>query len=124
MVYIICKNYEHFNKALPNWNSPKGRYIRNKHQYQEEMKKAGLIPYEQAERILEQKEREYRDWKPKPTKDCLDIIEAARQSADKKGRVKLSDRTIDKMIKMGAIKNRDIFADKLPKHYQEKGGFK
>lgn len=117
MVNIIVKSYEHFNKSLPNWHSPQGRYISSKRQYVEECKRAGLVPFEQAEATRKDTP------KLKPSKECIEIVNYAKSITGKKGKVKLPDRAINKMISMGAIKNRDIFADKLPKVYQERGGF-
>ena len=112
MVGIIVKNYEHFNKALPNWHSPKGRYISSKKQYIEECKRAGLEPYREPEK---------REVKLKPNEDTISFLNSLR--ADKKGKVKLSDKQVDFMVSKGAIKDRDVYADKLPKHYMQSGGF-
>jgi ribosomal protein S21 len=115
MANIIVKSYEHFNRALPNWHSKKGRYISSKKQYIEECKKAGLEPY---------REPTVRENKPKASKETRQFLNSVKNSADKKGNVKLSDRQIDYMVKSGAIKDRDSYYDKLPKHYQDNGGFK
>lgn len=122
MVYVIVKNYEHMNKALPNWHSKDGRYISSKAQYNKEVRQAGLIPYEQAEEIRrnnEEKAERNRKYNP----ETIGFLRSVSSKADKKGKVRLADREIKFMIDKGAIKDRDVFADKLPKHYQESGGF-
>jgi len=122
MVYIIVKEYSHYNKALPNWHSPKGRYISSKKQYYDEVRQAGLIPYEQAEEIrrdneeIAKKNRGY-------SKDTIQFLESVSSKADKKGKVRLSDKEVKFMIDNGAIKDRDKFSKYLPSHYQESGGF-
>lgn len=122
MVYIISKNYEHFNKALPNWDSPKGKYIRTKRQYVEAVKRAGLISYEKAEQLREAKEREAKNFKPNLSCQNREFLRSVQDKA-KGNKVKLTDRQIDYMIKTKAIKDRDSYYNKLPKVYQEKGGF-
>jgi ribosomal protein S21 len=114
MANIIVKNYEHFNRALPNWNSKKGKHISSKKQYVEECKKAGLEPY---------REPAVRENKPEASKETRQFLNSVKDNADKKGNVKLSDRQIDYMIKKGAIKDRDTYQKHLPNDYQ-KGGWR
>lgn len=109
---IIVKNYEHHNRALPNWNSKQGRYISTKKQYVEECKRANLTEYH---------EPQSKETKLKPSQETVSFLNSVR--ADKKGNVKLSDRQIDYMISKGAIKDRDKYVDKLPTEYK-KGGWK
>jgi len=122
MVYIICKNWEHHNKALPNWDTPRGKYIRTKRQYINEVKKSGLIPYDEAEQIYEQKRKAAKEFKPKLLKENRRFLRSIQAKANG-NKVKLSDRQIDYMIKTKALKDRDSYYNKLPKVYQEKGGF-
>ena len=51
------------------------------------------------------------------------IIFAAKQGADKKGNIKLSDRAIDKLIEKKAIGKVIPDYMKLPSAYSGKGGF-
>jgi hypothetical protein len=117
MVGIIVKNYAHFNTALPNWNTPKGVYVKSKDHYDRLCKESGMVSYDKAKQQAS-----------KPTRkeyvlsgSAKEIIEAAKRSKDKKGNVKLSDRTIDAMVKLGAINK------KIPSHVnipsKTKGGF-
>ena len=123
MANIIIKRYQHFNRALPNWHNSQGRYISSKRQYEKEVREAGLISYEKAEEIRKHNEDKAKKNRKRYSKETLEFLGEIREGTDKKGKVKLSGRQIDYMIAKGAIKNRDIFADKLPKHYQPKGGF-
>lgn len=112
MVNVIVKKYEHFNHAL-------NKYIGSKRQYDYEMKSRGFVSQEEGNRLAEQCPLNRR----KPyviSKKALDIIKAAKSSADRKGRVRLGDRTIEAMKEIGAVKKWDL--DRLPKNYL-KGGF-
>jgi hypothetical protein len=111
MVNIIVKDYTHFNHALPNWNSRKGRYISSKKQYVEECKRAGLEPY---------KEPSEKKSELKPSPETISFLNSVKNRTDSKGNVKLSGNQINYMIKIGAIKDRDKI--KYPTDYK-KGGF-
>ena len=119
---IVVKNWEHFNKSLPNWHSKDGRYIGSRRQYENEVRQAGLIPFEQAEEMRIRNEETAKKNR-KYSRDTIEFLGTVSNKADKKGKVNLSDRQVDYMISKGAIKDRDVFADKLPKHYQDKGGW-
>lgn len=94
MVNIIVKKYEHYNHAM-------GKHISTASQYKEEMKRGGYVPYEEAKEIAAKanQRKEY-----KPSAKALEIIRTVKNSADKKGKVKLSGRTIKAMKEIGAIK--------------------
>ena len=115
MPNIIIKNYEHFNKALPNWDSPKGKYIRSKAHYQEELAKSGMKQVEEVGQVSSPKRKEY-TLSPK----AREIINSSSRIKDKNGNVKLSDRQIDAMRSMGAIGKKIPDYMKVP---QGKGGF-
>lgn len=118
MANIIVKNYEHINRSMPNWNTPKGVYVKNKDHYDQLMKKNNMITHEEMMRRSENKNiKEY-----KVSKDTLAIIESAKASKDRRGNVKLSDRAIDAMIKKGAIGKKIPNYMKLPKNIRQ-GGF-
>lgn len=113
---IIVKSYEHVNRSLPNWDTPKGKVIRSKAHYESELRKHNMVPYEQAREIAknvqENKRKEY-----KLSDQAREIIQTAKSSADKDGNVQLSVRTIEAMEKMG-------MSFKVPREVrnQEKGG--
>ena len=116
MPNIIIKNYEHFNRSLPNWDSSKGKYIKNKDHYDSEMKKAGMVQVDQAGQVGKPTLKDY-----KLSDKARAILQTVKQSADSKGRVKLSDRTIQAMKEIGAIKTKSHpMENNLP---GGKGGF-
>jgi len=94
---IVVKDYEHFNKALPNWDSKQGKYISSKSHYENEVRKAGLTKFTEPTNS--------HNPTPKADKETRTFLNSL--NADSKGNVKLSDRQIDYMIKSGAIKDRD-----------------
>ena len=117
---IIVKNYAHINKSFKGWDTPQGKIIRSKEHYERTMAEQGMVSFEQAEEIAE-KARQTRIKPYKVSEKSLAIINAAKQSADRKGNVKLSDRTIDALIQKKAIGKKVPSHMNLPSHYQ--GGF-
>lgn len=115
MPNIIIKNYEHINKSFGNWDTPNGKHVRNKDHYDRLMKEGGFISYEQSLEI--NKNSKLKDYTL--SKKGWDIIKSAKNSKDKKGKVNLSDRTIDAMIEMGAIKKQ-----KVPSYMQLPSAYK
>ncbi len=108
---IIVKRYEGYNSAL-------GKYIGSKRQYDNEMSKQGMVSFEKAEQIAES----VRSKQKKPyilSGKAKQIINSARFSSDKDGKVHLSDRLVEGMKEVGV----NFYNNNLPKHYQDKGGF-
>ena len=114
MVYIHIKNYEHYNKSLPNWDIPKGKYISSKAHYERELAKAGLVPYDQVQADPNHGRKDY-----KLSEKTMKFLHQVKDTADKKGNIKISDRFV-KGLKEHGVKV-DCQWDKLPKHLQ--GGF-
>lgn len=119
-VGIIVKSYAHHNKALPNWNTPKGVWVKSKDHYDRLCKEAGMISYDKAQEIASGSKR--KDYKL--SNQAKAIIEAARSAKDSKGNVKLGDRTVEAMVKIGAIGKKVPSYMQLPRAYQSVGGFK
>ena len=115
---IIVKNYEHFNKSLPNWNSPKGVYVKSKDHYDKLCKEAGMVS---VDKFGETGSRSRKDYVL--SEKAQAIITAASQTKDKKGKVKLGDKAVKAMIDMGAIKPKADWNSYLPSNYQKAGGF-
>ena len=90
--HIKVPHYEHFNKAL-------GKQLTSKKHYHEELKKAGCVQFEEGERIAEKA----RSKRPayKLSEKAGNFLREVRQTADKNGKLKLSDRAIDHMKKIG-----------------------
>lgn len=111
---VIVKNYEHFNRSLPNWDTPKGVYVRSKAHYERLCQEANMVPASQTKTVTR---KEY-----SLSKEAQSIIASAQIRADGKGRVQLSDRTIAAMIKKRAIGKKIPSYMQLPSVYT-KGGF-
>jgi len=118
MANIIIKNYEHYNRAFKNWNTPRGRYISSKSDYEKALKEEGMISEKEADSQGFHREAQRKDYKV--SSETLGIIEAVKGTADKKGRIRPGDRAIEALGKKFNY-NRNL----LPKHYQDidKGGF-
>jgi hypothetical protein len=119
VVGIIIKNYEHFNRSLPNWDNPKGKYIGSKAQYEKELAKHGMVSYEKCEQMVAKNRHEqnkYDGLSPEKMK----FLHQVKDMADKKGNIPVTDRFVKGLKKHKVIGNVDM--DKLPKHYRE-GGF-
>lgn len=109
---IIVRKYEHYNRAL-------GTHVKSKDHYESLMKQGNYIPYEeQQDRVKDNGKKPF-----ELSQKGWDIIKAAKNSKDKHGRVKLSDRTIDAMKEIGAVGKKVPEYMKLPSAYMGKGGF-
>ena len=98
---IIVKKYEHFNRSLPNWDTPKGKYIKSQSHYKEELAKSGMKQTDTFGQVMEAPRKDY-----KLSEKAREIINTAKNSKDKRGNVKLSDRTIKAMTEIGAINKK------------------
>lgn len=114
---IIVKKWEHINSAFPNWDTPKGVYVKSKDHYDRLMKENNMVSAEKQ--VMRDEKREY-----KLSDKAKGIIQACKASADKKGRIKsLGDKTIKAMKEIGAIGKKEIPSYmQLPQDYQQ-GGF-
>jgi hypothetical protein len=102
---IVIKKYDGYNDALD-------MHIKSKAHLDRVVKERGLVTFEEGQRIAAKARNENRK-QYKLGNDAKDIIEHAKNSADRKGKIKLSDRAIDKMIEKGYLKHaRDIEAVK------------
>lgn len=119
MVQIIVKNYEHYNKSFGNWDTPHGVHVKNKDHYDRLMKEGNYVTHEEG-----QEQNKGMGEKPYTlSKKGWEIIKAAKNSKDKKGNVKLSDRTIDAMKSIGVGMQKVPSYMQLPSAYSGKGGF-
>lgn len=92
---VIVKNYEHYNRSLPNWDTPYGKYIGSKSQYDNECAKAGMISQEKADELADKKAAELKsDYTV--SDDTIDLINSTTKNSD--GTVHVSDRAIDRLI--------------------------
>ena len=106
---IIVKNYQHYNRTL-------GKYISTKRQYFDELKRRGLVTYEEGCKLAQEKQKESK-WIP--SKDCVDVMKTLYDTPDRKKTIRLMDypKIVEKMKEKGV----SFDMDKLPKYYQ--GGF-
>jgi len=105
---IIVKNYEHYNRSFANWDTPYGKYISSRADYEREMAKQGMV---KANEEIKEASTPYVF-----SKDGQALLEAGKNAADSKGNIdisKLSDMAKAKV----ATKAYDRSA--LPQHYQD-----
>ena len=115
MQIIVKQNYNHYNRSL-------GIQIKDKAHYDKVCKEGGWVSFEQAQEIADKARAE----KIKPYKisrESEEIIKYSNQIKDSKGRVKLGDVAINKLIEKKAIGRQVPSYMKLPSAYQSKGGF-
>jgi len=107
MEIIAKKDISHYNRAL-------GKYITTKRQYNEEMKRRGLVSQEKgnalAEKAIERRRKPY-----KIDKDTEQFLSEVNMGS-KKGKVKLSGRQLEFMEKKGVNFNK-------PEYKGLEGGF-
>lgn len=118
---IIVKSYEHVNRSFNNWDTPNGKYIKNKDHYDRTMKEQGMVSYEKMKQMTEENYR--RDKKFEPSKKALGIVKYAIEHADKNGNVKLSGKAVQALKEMKAIRPKIPNYMKLPSAYSKTGGF-
>lgn len=116
MVAIIVKNYSHLNKAFANWDTPQGKLVKSKDHYDRLMKQEGMISYEEMQRRAETKKLKNYE----VSSDTRAIIQAAKNSKDKNGNIKLGDKAVQALIKKGVIGKKIPSYMQLPSVY--KGG--
>lgn len=93
MANIIIRNYDHYNTAM-------GKHIKNRRQYYTEMDKGGYVSQEEGERIA-QKARENSAKNYELSSKARELINCAKDVADKKGNIKLGDNLINGMKEVG-----------------------
>ena len=108
---IIVKKYAHYNRAL-------NKFISSKRDYNNEMARQGMVPFEEGKAIAEKAKAESMK-KYELCQKSKDIISTVHAIKDSKGNVKLSDRTIDAMKEVVVSFNDS----KCPSHYKKSGGF-
>lgn len=89
---IICRNYEHYNRAM-------GKYIRSKSDYIESMKRGGYIPLEESQRLADEKQAKISKWVP--SKDCIDVMKELYDTKKKTIRLCEKPKVVEAMKKRG-----------------------
>src|SRR3990167_1591484 len=101
-------DYKHYNRGL-------GKYIKNKHHYEEEMKRQGMVPQEQGDDMARlAQEKLHKDYKP--SEEVIKFLYQVKGSVSKDGKVQLSGRQIAYMEKIGVN-------FKCPEDLGQKGGW-
>ena len=113
MEVIVKKSYEHINRSFKNWDTPVGRRIRNRDDYERAMREEGMISSEQAQNNV----KELRNYIL--SKEAKEIItEAKLKSKNGKLKLNMSDGLTTKMIDKGIIKPKGYGMEHLPAHLQ------
>ena len=113
MQIIVKQNYNHVNSAFSRWDTPTGRRIRNKDDYERAMKEEGMITCEEAQDRV----KKLKDYKL--SQEAHDIIQGAKiKSHNGKVRLGMSDGITQKMIEKGIIKPKGYGMEHLPAHLQ------
>lgn len=97
----IVKKYEHFNKALPNWDSKDGKYISSRAHYEKELQKGGFEPYN-GKGHYEQKK-----WTPSVEikKDLYQL----KQMGGRDGKIDATNREgVKKLMEKTGVKFREV----------------
>jgi hypothetical protein len=111
-VGIIVKNYDHFNRSL-------GMRITSKKHYEDTLKRKGMVSYEKSCELASKDEARRENVKVEFSPKAQALIEAAKQSTDRKGNLKCGSRLIDGMKELGvAFNHKD-----RPKNINMQGGF-
>jgi hypothetical protein len=122
MPNIIIRNYEHVNRSFRNWDTPNGRYIKNKEEYNRAMREEGMITADEMhERVkLNKKGKKY-----SISAEGQEIINECQKIKNSDGSINLKERPkmVDKMIDHGIIKDRSKYEKNLPKDMKLEGGF-
>ena len=93
--------FRHYNRAM-------GCQIYNKAHYKHEMKRRGMVPYEEAERLAEEwdKKNAHKDYNGISPK-ARDVIASLRLTADKHGNIKLGGNAIQRLKELGLIQHHN-----------------
>lgn len=117
---IIVKHYAHHNRSFKNWDTPKGKWISSKKQYDECMAREGMIPHEQAREIAHKRELEMVKSYDGIGDKAMELIKSVKKG--KNGKIRLGGKQIDGLKEVGVkLSYPDWFC---PSHYKPEGGFK
>ena len=97
MPNINVKKYEHYNKSFANWNSPCGRYISSKAEYEKAMREEGMISEREARRQGISDKADRKEFTV--NKATVSLIESVRATKDSKGKIHPTGRQLDALNK-------------------------
>lgn len=98
-----------------------GKHITSKKHYQEEMARGGYMDFDKACALADKVSEKRDNPKFELSQKARDVIKAAENSKDKKGNVKLGDRTIEAMKEVGVCIQVPSWC---PRSLLKDGGFK
>ena len=96
-VTIICKKWDHYNRAL-------GKYINTKRQYDNEMAKQGMVSFEKGKELAEKHKRDTHKPYDRPSEKAMALIrsfESQRPGHNKNGKIRLNPQQIQGMKELG-----------------------
>ena len=100
MDIIVKKGYDHYNRAL-------GKHIRNKRQYNDELKRRGMVSFEEGCRLAESKRKESK-WIP--SKDCIDMLRDIKHVSGNKDTIVLGQypKIVEKLKEKGMQFDKEV----------------
>lgn len=116
---VSVKNYEHFNKGFAKWHDGRGRYIQTRADYEKALHEEGMVTADEADRTGLNSGPKHKDYViENDTKDLINSV-----TPDKHGRIKPSDRAIEKLLGKVDVKQQEYNRQWLPETYSDKGGW-
>jgi len=107
---IIVKKWEHYNRTL-------GKHIKSKTEYHDEMKKQGMVSWDEGCRQTDSHKAKMNE-PYKITGETERFLKEMNHNKDRKGNVQLGDRAIEFM------KSKGVNSGQAPKNLSKKeGGF-
>ena len=105
--------FRHFNSAM-------GIQIHGKEHYKQEMKRRRMVPYDEAQRLADQYDKQHpRKEYGELSTGAREIIESLRLTADKDGNITLGGRAIQALQEIGAMGS----SEHAPEQFTPTGGF-
>ena len=99
--HIVVRNYDHINRSLGNWDTPKGKRITSKKHYESELKKQDMVSSEKAQELKAKYDQEHKRKDYKPDKETREFYNYVKGTADKNGKVKLGGKALEFMKSKG-----------------------
>lgn len=93
MPYIKVNNYEHINRSFKNWNTPNGRYIRSKADYEKALHEEGMVTEKQA-RDMGYTDTPKTKQRYELSNKSKSLLESVRNTKDVNGKIRPTQRQI------------------------------
>lgn len=93
---IHIKNYEHVNRSFKNWNTPNGRYISSKADYEKALAEEGMVTEKQArDRGLTDNDKTKKKYEI--SKESIQLLNSVRNTRDANGKLRPTQRQIQQL---------------------------